>query len=140
MTRPDEEMTMRTPRTYYRLGAAVALGTVLLLLFGIGALGIIGAGGPPDLLYLGAVGIGVVGAVVARLRARGMALALAATAAATVLAGLVAIAVGLHDREGASVPEILGLSVMYAALFGLSAWLFRRAADPAAPAARTLRA
>jgi hypothetical protein len=120
---------MRTAGSYYRLGLAVALGTVLFLAFGIGALGIIGAGGPPDLLYVGAVAVGVVGAFLARFRSPGMALALAATAVATLLAGGVAIAAGQHEVEGASVAEILGLSGMYAALFGLSAWLFRRAAD-----------
>ena len=67
---------MRTARSYYRLGLAVALGTVLFLAFGIGALGIIGAGGPPDLLYVGAVAVGVVGAFLARFRSLGMARAL----------------------------------------------------------------
>jgi hypothetical protein len=50
--------------------------------------------------------------------------------------GVIAIADGLHRTEGASVLEILGLSGMYASLFGLSAWLFGRAArqQPAHPA------
>jgi hypothetical protein len=121
---------MTTATTSYRLATGVALGAGLFLLWGIGALGIIGAGGPPDLLYLGALAVGVVGALAARLRPRGMALALSATAVATMLAGLVAVAAGLHREEGASVLEILGLSAMYAALFAGSAWLFRRAAEP----------
>ena len=120
---------MRTAAGYYRLAGAVAVGTVLFLLFGIGALGIIGAGGPPDLMYLGAAAIGLVGALVARFRARGMAVALGATALATLAVGVVAVAAGLHREEGASVLEILGLSGMYAGLFGLAAWLFRRAAE-----------
>ena len=77
-------------RTYYRLALAVALVTVLFLAFGIGALGIIGPGGRPDLMYVGAVAVVVVGAFLARFRSPGMALALPATAAATVLAGVVA--------------------------------------------------
>lgn len=116
-------------RTYYRLALAVALVTVLFLAFGIGALGIIGPGGRPDLMYAGAVAIGVVGAVLARFRSGGMARALWATAGATMVVALIAIADGLHRTAGASVIEIVGLSGMYAALFGVSAWLFQRAAE-----------
>jgi hypothetical protein len=119
---------MKTSRTYYRLAVGVALGTLLFLAFGIGALGIIGPGGRPDLMYAGPVAVGIVGALLARFRSRGMALALGATAAATIVVAVVAIADGLHRTEGASVLEIVGLSGMYAALFAVSAWLFRRAA------------
>jgi hypothetical protein len=122
--------------SYYRLGVAVALGTVLFLAFGIGALGIIGPGGAPDRMYAGAVAVGIVGALLARFRSRGMALALAATAVATMVVAVVAIADGAHRTDGASVLEIVGLSAMYAALFALSAWLFRRAAEQH-PAQRT---
>jgi hypothetical protein len=114
--------------TPYRLGMTVAVGTALVLLYGMGALGVIGAGGRADLMYFGVLGIGVVGAVVARLRAPGMALALAATALGPVVVAAVALTAGLHDNEGASVAEILGLNAMFAAGFGLSAWLFQRAA------------
>jgi hypothetical protein len=124
-----------TARTSYRLGVAVALGTVLFLLFGIGALGIIGAGGEPDRMYLGVLAVLAIGTVLARLRARGMAWALAATALAVVVIAVIALATGLQDTEGASVIEILGLTAMYAGLFGLSAWLFRRAAEERSPVA-----
>ena len=119
---------MTTARSRYLLGAGLALGTTLFLLFGIGALGIIGAGGRADLMYLAAVAIGLVGALVARFRASGMALALGATALATLVVGLIAIASGMSAREGASAIEILGLSAMYAVMFGTSALLFRSAA------------
>ena len=128
-----------TVTTSYRLAVGVALATVLFLGFGIGTLGIIGAGGRADLMYLGAVAVGVVGAGIARLRPRGMALALAATAAATLVVGVIAIAAGLYRNEGASVLEILGLSAMFASLFGVSAWLFWIAAEQR-PAESTGRA
>lgn len=115
-----------TTSSYYRAASAVALGTALFLLFGIGALGVIGDGGRPDLLYLGVVALGVVLALASRLRPAGMALALAATALGTLLVGIVAVAAGLH--EGGSAFDVIMLSAMYAALFGASAWLFRRAA------------
>ena len=123
---------MTTPRTRYLLAVVVAVGTTAFLLFGIGALGIIGAGGRPDLMYLGAVGVGLVGVAIARFHPAGMALALAATAAATLSVGVIAIGAGLSEREGASVIEILGLSGMYAVMFGASALLFRSAVRPAA--------
>lgn len=120
---------MLTATTYYRLAVGVALGTVLFLVWAIGALGIIGAGGRPDRMYAGVLAVAAIGTVLARLRAHGMALALAATAAATLLVAGIAIASGLYRTDGASVLEIAGLSAMYAALFGLSAWLFRRSAE-----------
>lgn len=118
-----------TPSTSYRLAIGLALAAALFLLWGIGALGIIGAGGPPDLMYLAALAVGVVGALVARFRPAGMALALGATALALMVVAVVAIGAGLHHEPGASVIEILGISGMYAAMFAGSAWLFHRASQ-----------
>lgn len=123
---------MKDAKTSYRLAVAVALGTVLFLAFGIGALGIIGDGGRADRMYLAVLAVLVVGTIVARLRPRGMAVALAATAATQVLVAVVALASGLPDSEGASVADILMLTVMYAGLFGLSGWLFWRSAEQSA--------
>lgn len=124
---------MRAASTYYRLAIAVALATLLFLVWAIGALGIIGEGGRPDRMYVGVLAVAVIGTVVARLRARGMAWTLLATALAQVLVAVIALAAGLHRTEGASALDIIGLNAMYAALFAWSAWLFRRAADRRAP-------
>jgi hypothetical protein len=126
---------MKSASTYYRLGIGVAVATVLFLVWAVGALGIIGEGGEPDRIFVGVLAVLAVGTVVARLRPRGMALALLATAAAQLLVAVIAIAAGLQDTEGASVVEILGINAMYAALFGLSSWLFWRAAEQRTPAA-----
>ena len=123
---------MKSAGTYYRLGVATAVGTALFLVLGIGALGIIGAGGRPDRIYLVALVVGLVGAVVVRLRARGMAWTLAATAVTMVSASVVAVVAGWHEREGASLLDMVGLTLMYACLFVASAWFFRRAADRSA--------
>jgi len=125
-----------TAGTYYRLGLAAAALTALFLFLAIGALGVIGEGGEPDRLYLAVFATLVVGTVLARLRARGMAYALGATAAVTVAVAAVALATGQQDTPGASVLEILGLTAMYAALFGMSAWCFWRAAEHREPATR----
>ncbi|WP_435771664.1 hypothetical protein [Nocardioides sp. SYSU DS0651] len=116
---------MSTAKTYYGLGVLVALGTVFVILFGIAALGIVGDGGPPDLLYVGALVVGLVGAGIARFRAGGMTLALAAAAGCTILAAVVAVGAGLHDDAPAT--DVFWLSGGFAAMFGLSAWLFSRA-------------
>ena len=117
---------MPLTRSTYRAALALAVGSTLLLLWMIGALGVIGSGGRQDLLYVGVVGVALVGSAVARLRPRGMAVAMAATVAALLVVAVVALIAGLQDTPGASVPEILGLTAMYVTLFGLAGWLFRR--------------
>ena len=127
--------TLEKPKTSYRLGLAVAIFTVLFLVWAVGALGIIGDGGPPDLMYAGVLVVGVIGTAIARLQPRGMARALAAMVATVALIAVITFVTGLYDEEGSSALEILGLNGMYMALFGLSAWLFQRAAVSADPAA-----
>ena len=114
--------------TYYLLGVGAAVGTMLFLILAIGALGIIGDGGRDDRMYLAVPAVLVLGTIVARLRAPGMSLALLATAATQVLVTVVALVAGVPEE--ASIVDILGINAMYAALFCLSAWLFRRAAEP----------
>lgn len=106
---------------------AVAVATVLFLLFGIGALGIIGDG-DPDRIYLAVVGVFVVGTLAARFRPRPMAVAMLATAATMVLCTVVAFVMGEHRTPGASALDMVMLTTMYAGLFALAAWLFARSA------------
>ena len=113
--------------TYYLLGVGAAVGTTLFMILAIGALGIIGDGGRDDRMYLAVPAVLVLGTIVARLRAPGMVLALLATAATQVLVTVVALVAGVPKE--ASILDILGINAMFAALFCLSAWLFRRAAD-----------
>ena len=75
----------------YRLGMGLALGTALLMTWANLAVGIIGnENDPANLMFWGVILVLMFGAVFARFRPRGMALALAATAAAQVLVGVVA--------------------------------------------------
>lgn len=110
---------------YYLRAVLVAVATVVFLLFGAGALGIIGDGGRPDRMYLAVIAVGLVGAAISRLRARGMAWTMAAMAVAQVVVPVVAIATG--QAEGASLVDLAGLTLMYAGLFALAGWLFWRA-------------
>ena len=124
--------------TSYVLGIGAALGTVLFLILAIGALGIIGDGGRDDRIYLAVPAVLVIGTAIARLRPHGMALALLATAATQVLVTVIALVTGVPAE--ASIVDILGINAMFAALFCLSAWLFRRAAEQDAGVAVDSRA
>ena len=114
---------MRNPK--YALGATLALGTTAVLVLGAGALGIIGDGGRRDLVYVAVLGVGLVGAVLSRLRAKALAMTLAAMALAHVLVTGIAILAG--HAEDASRLDLLGLTAMFAGGFGIAAWLFHRA-------------
>ena len=92
----------------YRLAVITALGTALLLPWVIGAVGLIGVEGDPfDLIYGGVLAVGIIGAIVARLRPRGMARALFATALAQALVVVIALIVGKQHVAVSSVPEIV---------------------------------
>ena len=117
--------TSTSPKTRYLLALGVSVGTVLFLLLGIGALGIVGDG-DRDAVYLAAPAVGLLVAIVTRFRARGMALALGAAAVTTLLAGAWSVGLVATDRVTASVGDVIMLTGMYAALFAVAAWLFRR--------------
>jgi hypothetical protein len=115
--------------TAYRSAVAVAVGAALMLVWLMGAVGVIGIEGDrADLMYFGVLAIGLSGAIVARFQPDGMARAMFVTAAATALVGGIALMLGKHEAEYSSVFEILGLNGMFATLFSASAWLFRSAA------------
>ena len=116
---------MSTPRSRYLLALGACVATVLLLLFGIGALGIVGDG-DRDWLYLAAPLVLLVVAVATRFRPDGMVLALGAAAVTTVAAGAVAVVLVATDRATASVADVVMLTAMYAVLFAAGAWLFSR--------------
>lgn len=115
--------------TVYRCAAAVALAAAFLLVWVNGAVGIIGSeNNAANLMYAGVLAVAISGAFVAQCRPRGMARAMFATALAQVLVGVIALAAGL----GASGPgwplDVVGCTGLFAALWLLSAWLFRSAA------------
>lgn len=117
--------TPSTPTARYVLALGVSLATVVFLLLGIGALGIVGDG-DRDALYLAAPAVALLVGLVTRFRANGMALALAAAAVVTVVAGAIAVGLVATDRESASILDVVMLTGMYAVLFAVGAWLFTR--------------
>ena len=116
-----------TPTRAYVMALGTTVATALALVLGAGALGIIGEGGRPDRFYLSVLVVLVLGSAAARLRRREMAFVLVATALTQVLVTTGALAAGLHRDAGGSVFDIIWINAIYASLFGLAAWLFRRA-------------
>lgn len=119
----------RAPNRAYNVAAAVAAAGAFLLVWINGAVGIIGnEENEANLLFFGVLAVAAVGAVIARFRARGMAIVLYATAGAQVLVAAIAITM----RLGASGPiwprGILALTLMFATLWLVSGWFFGRAA------------
>ena len=119
----------------YRWAVGVALAAAFLLFWAIGAVGVLGPDDhhPGDLMYVGVLAVGSVGAILARFQPRGMARALVATALAHGLVAAVALVFGL----GAPVTgplQVLALNAFFAAPFLGSALLFRRAARAQPPA------
>jgi hypothetical protein len=123
--------SMITSKTAYRIAAVIALGTALLLVWGVSAMGVIGAEGDPfDLLYIAVLAVGLIGAVVVRFRPEGMVLVLVAMAVTQAAIALIGLAIGKQDVPVSSVAEIIYLNGFFVALFLGSAWLFRHAARP----------
>lgn len=118
-----------TANVAYRAAAGVAVVTAFLLIWINLAVGIIGSeNNSANLMFGGVLAVGILGALIARFRPQGMARALGAMAFAQVLAGVTAVLAG-WGSTGANWPEvIILLTGFFAALWLLSAWLFRKAA------------
>lgn len=116
------EWARRTVRDRASLAASCValLGGFLVVWINL-AVGIIGAeDNPRNLVFVAVLGVGVVGALLARLRPRGMMLTLAAMALAQALAGGFALALG--ERPAALLSLFLvALWLLAASLFGVSA-------------------
>lgn len=120
---------MPTPSssTLYRSAVGVSLAAACMLVWLSLGVGIIGQDGDPaNLMYFGVLAVGFIGAVIARFRAHGMAYALVAMVLAQALVTMIALAAGL-GLPYSGPAEIVLLNGFFIALFGGSAWLFRRA-------------
>lgn len=121
--------------TVYRAAAGVGLAAGFLLVWTNLAVGVIGSPGhAANLVYVGVIAVGIGGAIGAGLEPRGMARALAATAAAQVLVAAIAI-LARSGAPGSPPLEIVAINGVFAGLWLVSAWLFRTAAREQTPAA-----
>lgn len=127
-------ITTQSHSATYRWAVRVALGAGFILFWMIGAGGILGTDDhhPADLLYMGVLAAGIVGAILARFQPDGMARALFATALVQMLVPVIALIAGMHRSPIRSDPSgiawTLLLNGVFAALFVGSALLFRKAA------------
>lgn len=117
-----------TANIAYRAAVGVAVIAAFILIWINLAVGIIGSeDNPANLMYGGVLAVALLGVLIARFRPDGMARALATTAGAQGLVGLIALVAGLGSR-GANWPgPIVVLTIFFAALWLASAWLFRKA-------------
>lgn len=119
---------MINPAKAYPLALGAAAASTLILLWLAAGVGIIGADGDrANMMYLGVLAVGVVGALIARLRPLGMARTLLAMAVAHAVVGVIALIAQLGEPYSGPL-EILGLTGFFVVLFVGSAWLFRQAA------------
>ena len=119
---------MNMDNTMYRFAVGVALAAAFILVWLSLGVGIIGRDGDPaNLMYFGVLAVGIIGALIARFRPRGMARALFATALAQTSVLVIALIAGLGYPWSGPL-ELSALNGFFVALFIGSAWLFRRAA------------
>lgn len=124
-----------TGNSAYRAAVGVAVLAAFILVWMNLAVGIIGSeDNPANLMYGGVLAVAIGGAAVARFRPHGMARALMATALAQTLVGVIALAARLGSTAPSFPRAIIVLTGFFAALWLLSAWLFRKAGREQAPA------
>lgn len=117
--------------TAYRLAVGLALTAAFAIVWLNAANGLIGIedDDPANLLYVGVLAIGFIGAIIARLQPRGLARTLFAMTLAQALVG----AIALRLPNTASSMQIVGLHGVLVALFAGAALLFRHAAQKEFP-------
>ncbi|HJR46389.1 MAG TPA: hypothetical protein VJ927_12380 [Actinomycetota bacterium] len=114
----------------YRFAVGVGLAAAVILVYGILALGLVGQEGDPfDRIYAAVLGVGIVGAFIARFRPDGMAGAMFASALAMAAIAVIALVGGKHESPATSIPELLGLHGMFIVLFVVSGHLFKSASQ-----------
>jgi hypothetical protein len=111
----------------YRAAVAVALGTVFLLIWINGAVGIIGnENNPANLLYFGVFAVLFLGSIVARLKSQAMVRVMFVTGFVQILVPVVAFIVWKPDFNS-GVVQVFFLNAVFAVLWFGSALLFRNA-------------
>jgi hypothetical protein len=129
-----ESIARRARSLAHRAAVAVALGAAFLLVWVNLAVGIIGDAGGPNVLYLGVLTVGLVGALITRLRPSGMVLTMRLMALAQMLVPVFALFFARSEilTQPPGLVGVFVLNTCFAALFVASAWLFRRSAAPLA--------
>ncbi len=131
------ELAMRVSgHRAYRAAIAVALAAAFILIWVNLAVGIIGdEGNPANLMYVGVLAVGIIGAIITRGQPPGMARTLSVMAFAQALVPVIALLfLKIAPISGPAGLIILVLNIGFIILFVGSALLFRRASGPRRPA------
>jgi hypothetical protein len=103
------------------------LGTALMIIWLMGAVGVLGVeGDPADRMYFGVLAVGALGALMGRFRPAGMAYAMMALVLSLGVVAAAALAMGMHLAPYSSILEIVGINGMFGVMFTAAAWLFWR--------------
>lgn len=122
-----EFIASRGGTTMYKAGAALAVGTGLLLIWANLAVGIIGdEDNPANLLYLAVLGVALTGAFISRFRPEGMMRALFGAAAAHAVVTVIAMLLSDPASNPTLVNEVYA-NAFFVALWSGAAMLFRHA-------------
>ncbi|MBA3527273.1 MAG: hypothetical protein M3438_10705 [Pseudomonadota bacterium] len=102
----------------YRAGAAVGLAAGFLLVWSNAAVGYIGDDNSYNMIFFAIVALALLGAIIARFRARGMAIVMVATGIAHAIAGGIG-----YPQDPVTGP----FTLVFTAMWLTSAWLFHQA-------------
>ena len=112
----------------YKSAIGIAVLTIFLLIWINLAVGIIGSeGNPANLLYLGVLVVGIIGAVVSRLRSKGMSITMFAAALVQFVVPIIALIIWTNSlQESPGMVGVFIINTFFTMLLVLSAFLFRR--------------
>ena len=126
-----ELISRKGSNTRYKIAVGIAIGTAFLLTWINMAVGFVGSGAnPPNVMYFGVIGVGIIGVTVARLQAKGMSYALFAMATAQFLVPVIALIFWkpvIDDPVG--IVGVFMLNLFFVMLFGISGLLFRHSSN-----------
>jgi hypothetical protein len=124
------ELAVRASGSWaYRGGAALALLAGFLLVWINGAVGIIGnEDNPSNLMFFGVIAAALLGAIIGRFSAGGMARAMTVAAAINAVIGIGVFVAGAGATEPPGRLGLLLLIETFALMWLLSGWLFSKAA------------
>jgi hypothetical protein len=128
-----ELLASKSDHAAYRCAVGIAVVSALLLVWVNAAVGIIGDDNPANVLYFGVIVVGILGAILARQQPYGMARTLCVMAMAQMVVPVMALLIWKTDFAP-GVVGVFALNGCFAALWLISAGLFRKAAREHTPA------
>ena len=124
------ELAVRRGNAACSMAAGLALGASLLSVWIPDSVGVIGSEkDDANILYVAVVLFALLASIAALFRPSGMAIAMAAAAVAELLVPVAAWFIWPDLRGAILKPEVPLMAALLAGMWGVSAWLFRKAAD-----------